>query len=72
MGYRDSKNPWHMLFDKFCKKCPNISKQVKSWRPFIYPVIDIRLNDGTRMIYNDDTGRSDFVKTDEDIYRIIF
>lgn len=71
MGYRDKKNPWNALFDKFCSKCPNTAKRVESWRPFRYPVIDIYLNDGTRMIYDDNTGRVNFVETDEDIYRII-
>ena len=72
MGYRDSRNPWNVVFDKFCSKCPNTAKHVKSWRPFEYPVIDIYLDDGTRMIYNDNTGRVEFVKTDADIYKVMF
>ena len=72
MGYRDSRNPWNAACDKFCSKCPNTAKHVKSWRPFEYPVIDIYLDDGTRMIYNDNIGRAEFVKTDTDIYKVMF
>ena len=64
MGYRDSKNPWFVIFDKFRDTHPNLSAHIKALRPtIVYPIIEVELNDSTTMLYHGETSTSKVINT---------
>lgn len=66
MGYRDKKNPWHVVFDKFKEAHPNLSNDIKALHPtIVYPIIAIELNDGTTLFYHGETTTSKVINPDD-------
>lgn len=55
MGYRDKKNPWHVLFDKFKDEHRELVDKIKIFHPIIYPVIQVDFLNGEKLLYNGKT-----------------
>lgn len=43
---------WQMIFNEFKQKCPNLIKDLHSWRPYDHLKILIKQIDGTEIIYD--------------------
>ena len=52
MGYRDTKNPWHIVFDTFKEEYPELSSNIKVFHPVEYPVIEIEYTTGEHILYH--------------------
>ncbi len=52
MSYRDKKNPWHCIFDSFKNEHADLSESIEVFHPVEYPIIEVDLNDGTRLLYH--------------------
>lgn len=54
------KVTWHMVYTKFKKTHPRLSKMVLRFQPYDYAEILIYLKDGSKLTYNYDTCRANF------------
>ena len=50
---------------------PTLSKQLKYYEPFVLPIIEIGLKDGSRMIFDERTYRASFVGKDDDLHKYL-
>lgn len=71
MGYRDKKNPWHVLFDKFKEENPDLVDEIKMFHPVEYPVIKIDFKDGRCILYHGETTETKDIGN-EHMYKVLF
>lgn len=55
MGYRDKKNPWHVIFDSYKEEHPDLANDIKVIHPIFYPIVEVEFHDGRRILYEGDT-----------------
>lgn len=55
MGYRDRKNPWHVLFDEYKERHRDQIERIKTFHPLCYPYISIEFDDGSEVLYEGTT-----------------
>lgn len=55
------KVTWKEIFDNFKAVYPNLSKNVRDFRPYNYMSIIVYLTDGTRMVYDDMAKRAKMI-----------
>ena len=71
MSYRDRKNPWHVIFDEFKMRYPELSPSITGTHPVIYPVVQIDFANGDIILYHGK--RHEYcVTTKENYNRILF
>ena len=58
--YTKHKVTWRMVYTKFKKTHPRLSKMSCGFQPYNYAEILIYLNDGSKLTYNYDTCRVNF------------
>ena len=71
MGYRNKKNPWHVIFDEFKETHPDIVPYITANHCIIYPVILIDLNDSRQILYHGKRHVYQFVD-DSNYNRVLF
>lgn len=52
---------WRMIFDEFKKTYPSMSKNVSNWYPTGHLEITVKLNDGTKLIFDYLTKKSQVI-----------
>lgn len=68
---RKGKNKFDRIVKLFKSIYPNLSKQVRYYEPFIFPIIKIELKDGSKMMFDERTCRASFYNNDEDLYKYL-
>lgn len=56
------KITWEMIYEDFKLRYPNLSKKVLRWNSVDFATIELYLYDGSKMRYNYDLQRAEFVK----------
>lgn len=56
---------WRMIFNEFKKTYPSMSKNVSNWYPTGHLEITVKLNDGTKLIFDYLTGKSQVIPCEQ-------
>lgn len=52
MGYRDKKNPWHVIIEEFNARYHELAFCTVATHPVIYPVVQIDFINGSKALYH--------------------
>lgn len=59
------KVTWNAIYKDFKDRHPNLWKEVTYWRPLAFATIEIWLTDGSKMKYNYDEHKAEFISISE-------